>query len=381
MKILFISTVHPSAPCPTTGTFNKVLLDAMRAEGHDVRALVPIGWTRAGWGRLRHTKDARFLRWWYLPAIAPGRMHRSLSRRIARDWVAQTDGWRPDIVLGYWVDPDGAAALDLAERLGVPGVLLVGGTDINELAGTASRGAAIRATLRRAAKVITIGTALRSKVIELGVPAERVQTFRRGVNLIQFHPGDRTAARDLLQLPAGIPILLWVGRMVPVKGLDTLIRGFAEIRSEVDPVLYLLGSGPLEPQIRAAAKRHGIGDRVRLVGPVKHAALGDWFRAADLVLLPSRSEGMPNVLLEALACGTPFLASAVGSVPELAESPTWLMPSGDPTALARGVEHLLAQPARVEQRSVDDRDAARQFIDVLIETVASFPRHARHPEY
>lgn len=370
MKVLFVSTVHPSSAMPTKGTFNRVMLEGLRAEGHDVRAIVPVPWREAGrhtFGRIDDTWTARF---WYLPGIMSRWLHHAMRWSMGSTIRGATHGWHPDVVIGYWAHPDGTVASEVARSLEVPFVMMVGGTDINVLAKDPARRAIIKATLQAATRVVTIGEALKAEVQALGVPPERICSFRRGIQTETFHRGDRGTARSGLHLPQDGPMLLWVGRMVRVKGLDVLIEAMATLPPDVLPTLYLLGNGPLQASLERQAQVAGLLDRIIFRGPVAHADLGAWFRAADLVVLPSRTEGVPNVLLEGLGCGTPFVASAVGSIPDLAESPDWLVPPEDPAALAAGIARAIREPFSVRGESVDDRGAARRLAAMLTETVA-----------
>ena len=117
--------------------------------------------------------------------------------------------------------------------------------------------------------------------------------------------------------------------MVPVKGLDILLQSLALLRSrDLDCHLYLVGDGPLRKQLMVQANVLGLSTRITFVGPKLHEELPAWYRAADLTVLPSRSEGLPNVLRESLACGTPFVASNVGGIVEIADpnSSYWFLP-------------------------------------------------------
>ncbi len=370
MKILFLSTVHPSPAAPTRGTFNRSLLRALGTLGNEVRAIVPVPWHESLDTRSGSTGDIRHPRFWFPPRVARPYLHHFLRWSVSRTATELTRDWTPDVVIGYWTHPDGTVALDLAERLGVPGVLVVGGTDINQRVHDAGRSGPIIRTLQRAHKVFTVGEPLAETVLGLGVPAGRVAVLRRGVDTTTFHRGDRAAARIELGISGSRPILLWVGRMVPVKGLDVLLEALAAIPTAERPALYLLGDGPERERLMALSGRLGLAADVHWQGPVPHARLGAWYRAADLVVLPSRSEGTPNVLLEALACGIPFVASDVGGIPAIAESADWLVPAGDVEGLTAAIRRQLEQPADVHQQSVDETGAARSFADALVETVA-----------
>ena len=220
----------------------------------------------------------------------------------------------------------------MPQRLDVPGVILVGGSDIQVLTRLTARRKVIVATLRAADRVFAVGDPLRDAVIALGVSPAQTGVFTRGVDRRRFYPAPPEDARARLGLPHDRPIVLWVGRMVPVKGLDVLLRSWAEVaRDPARPLLLLIGDGEERRMLEHEAARSS--DSVRLVGSVSHETLPDWYRAADCVVLPSRSEGVPNVLVEGLACGTPFVASAVGGVPMLRDHESITVPPEDVEAL------------------------------------------------
>src|SRR5439155_4820704 len=137
----------------------------------------------------------------------------------------------------------------------------------------------------------------------------------------------------------------WVGRMVPVKGLDVLLEACALLRGRgVGFHLYLVGDGPARRALESASTSRGLSGVVSFLGPRLPEQLPDWYRAADLTVLPSHSEGLPNVLRESLACGTPFVASRVGGIPEIAaESASLLVPAGNALALANAVQQMLSE--------------------------------------
>src|SRR5690606_13540795 len=193
--------------------------------------------------------------------------------------------------------------------------------------------------------------------------------LERGVDRGLFHPGPRQEARGRLGLPESQKMLLWIGRMVPVKGLDVLLAALARVPQMKRPVLYLVGGGSEENRLRRLAEELVLTDHVHWMGPTPHSALGDWYRAADLVVLPSRSEGVPNVLLEALACGTPFVASDVGGIGSIASSSDWLVPPEDPEVLAGAISRSLELSPTINVESLDEKDAARRFADALVDTV------------
>ncbi len=174
---------------------------------------------------------------------------------------------------------------------------------------------------------------------------------------------------------------MWVGRLVPVKGLDTLLRAQAMRERGLTPLCagrrWSERASALEALL--ARQRIGLGSNIRWLGAVPHDALPDWFRAADVTVLPSLSEGVPNVLLESIACGTPFVASRVGSIPEIADDACdRLVPPGQPEALAAAIIDILtprAGGADADQGCGDGREFQSRLDTVLGAAVAQ--RHGQ----
>jgi teichuronic acid biosynthesis glycosyltransferase TuaC len=333
------------------------MVSALAVE-HEIRVVAPVPWTQ----RIRFMPVEP--EGTAVPAVPQGEVHHPLylfppkvlrehygrflwasSRRTLRALAA---GFDPDAYLGYWAHPDGEVMLRAAREGGRPGVVIVGGSDVQVLVDERRRREVIRRVLQSADGVLTVGHRLRERVVELGAPAERVTAFHRGVDQGAFFPADAREARVRLGLPLGTRIALWVGRMVPVKGLATLLEAWRLLGLPASSAqLYLVGGGPQLASLRAQASRLGLGNAVAFVGQRPNAQLADWYRAADLTVLPSLSEGIPNVLLESLACGTPFVASDVGGVGEIVAGRNCdLVPPGQPEPLAAAIERWLREPVR-----------------------------------
>jgi teichuronic acid biosynthesis glycosyltransferase TuaC len=366
--VTVFSTVHPSPWAPTKGSFNKAMLHDL-ASRCDVQAIVPVPWPE----RLRPSAPAAcaypvtYPTFAYLPSVAPLWLARQLEWSTRRDRRRASGVTRGGAILAYWTDPDGTVAVDWAEALGCPAVLLVGGSDILMLAREPKRRRRMADTLQRASHVLTVGKQLAASVMELGVPSKRVTPILRGVDRSVFHPGDRPSARERLGLPADRPVLLWVGRMVPVKGLEVLLAALATPKlRELSPLVVLVGDGPLRTALESQAAGLGLTDLVRFVGSRSGAELPEWYRAADLTVLPSRSEGIPNVLLESLACGTGFVASDVGAIREISAEPDEeLVPPGDSMALVERLVARIDSPRQVKVSIPDLSVATTTILDVV----------------
>jgi glycosyltransferase involved in cell wall biosynthesis len=354
MKVLLLSNLYPSMREPTRGTFHQNLFTAL-AHHCEVRLVSPMPW----WSRVRrpgellrvpqenHTGvEASFPVYWsvpHVPALHGRGMYHSLRSQVA----ALRKTFPFDVILGAWSYPDAYAAARLAQEFDCPLVTKVLGSDINEIARDPGLRRQIVYALKRSYRTIAVSEALRAKVIELGIPAERVIAHHNGVNGDQFALQDRYAVRQKLGLPGDRKLICYVGNFKPEKGVDVLIEAMgclaAAGRRDVD--LVMVGGGPLEESLRASARRLGIESRVHFAGRRLHTEVPDWISACDVFCLPSRREGCPNVVLEGLASGRPVVATAVGGVPELINPQNGILtPSEDPEAMACALIKALERP-------------------------------------
>jgi glycosyltransferase involved in cell wall biosynthesis len=181
--------------------------------------------------------------------------------------------------------------------------------------------------------------------VQAGVPAERTSVIYDGVDTELFSPRDRTGARAQLNLPQEGRIILFVGSLRPVKGPEHLVQAFAKLADSgtKDLRLVMVGTGPLEQALRARVRDLGLTDRVTFAGACLHREVSTWMAAADLLCLPSIDEGLPNVVLEALACARPVVASSVGGLAEVIDDDCLgtLVPPGDPDSLASALGEAL----------------------------------------
>jgi glycosyltransferase involved in cell wall biosynthesis len=380
MKVLFVSTIYPNPGEPEKGTFNRNLVRALVRQ-HEVVVLAPVPWTADmpsgvakvfGPQRVRSDDGIAIYhpRFYYLPRMLGSQSHWFYWWSIRKSVDRLFRSFRPDVVLGYWAHPDGAAAVRIARESGGRSAIIVGGTDVRILPQSPTRRRQIAKTLTEANTVACVSEELRQRVIELGASPSHAHLWHQGVDTDCFRPGDRIAARLRLGLRPDVPLLLWVGRMVPVKGLDVLISACQGLQKrDVAFQLTLVGDGALRGTLERSCQELGIADRVKFVGSCGQACLADWYRAADVTVLPSRSEGLPNVLRESVSCGTPFVASNVGGVHEIADSVLdRLVPPDDPEqlmlALADALSTRTSRPPRA-YRGRNWADSAEHLIQLV----------------
>ena len=201
-----------------------------------------------------------------------------------------------------------------------------------------------------------------------GDPKGRIEIVAPGVEHAFFAPGEQSGARAALELPTDVPVLLFVGRIQPLKGPDVAIRALYELRRS-DALLLIVGGasgaegGGEFMRARQLVDELGLARQVRFVPPQPHHILSTYYRAADVVIVPSRSESFGLVALEAMACGIPVVASAVGGLKSLVDDGDtgYLVPERDPVLFAERIGAILDDPLLAASMSVASWARARRY--------------------
>lgn len=320
MKILIITNLFPNSQEPTRGIFNKQQF-AELAKLCELKVVAPIPWHRFSKAPDRETIegiDVYHPRYFMIPKI----WHSLYGifffisllgkiKEISRDF-------KFDLIFATWAYPDGFGSFLIAKVLKKPVIIKVHGSDVNIYTKSILRKKMVSCALRNSDKVIAVSNALKQKLVAIGVPAEKIQVIPNGVDTELFKPLDQAECRKKLGLPLDKKIILYAGNFAQVKGVDILVEAFGEmVRSRVDILLLLVGDGPLETMLRSRVRELGIEGSVIFSRRTTHDSVPCYMNACDVFCLPSRSEGCPNVVLEALACGTPVVATQTGGMPEI----------------------------------------------------------------
>lgn len=347
MKVLALTNLFPTAWDPLRASFNRQQFDRL-GQYHDLEVMVAVDFRDRRRGPrgeapvLAHARSSDFT-FWYPPRIGRSLHGLAWYASLMAQRGAQLRRGRYDLLLASWGYPDAVGTARLARRLGLPYVVKVHGSDLNVQARQPLHRPQIASALRGARAVIAVSDALAAKARALGVDDARVHLLYNGVDGDRFRPGDRAAARTALDLPADDPLLLYVGNLKPTKGCVELLEAFPAVLARHPRArLAFVGSGPAASTLSRRAQQLGIADRVLLAGARPHEQLAIWMQAADLLSLPSHNEGVPNVVLEAMACGLPVVATRVGGIPEvLPEQAGILVPPHDRDALGRALSDAL----------------------------------------
>lgn len=273
-----------------------------------------------------------------------------------------------DVINARWIYPDGVAAVWIGQRLGIPVVLTALGCDINLYSTYRFRGAQIRWALHHADHVTAVSAPLAQKMVELGVPPDGVSCEPNGVDLGRFRVHAEATNMPACGLPAS-PCLLVVARLSEEKGIGNLIAALHLLKQRGALAFHtvVVGDGPQKESLTEDVNRYSLAKDVLFTGAVPHADVDKWMSRAHALCLPSLREGMPNVVLEALASGLPVVASRVGGIPDVINTANGIMVEpGMPEDLAAALEDVFSRKwdsarirASVEHLSWDSAASAQ----------------------
>ncbi|MDA3005347.1 MAG: glycosyltransferase family 4 protein [Actinomycetota bacterium] len=361
MRILMISHMYPSPVNPTGGIFVHEQVKALRDRGHDVRVVSPKGWAPPGLSRWSSYRDVvaedtvddvvvHYPRKLTLPGGRLGHRNadafllgiRGTVRRIHAEWPI-------DVIHAHMMVPDGWAAARMGHELGVPAVGTAHRADVLDVP---AQGAKARMRVAEAIQtldaVVTVSRAIGDAADAIARPRRPITVVPNGADAAVFMPRDPAEARRRLGIPAEGPVISYVGKLVPRKGVDTLIEamGILAARAAGAPRLVMAGIGGMREPLEQRAAQLDVADRITWLGKVPHDDVGWVMSAGDVFVLPSLSEGLPTVVCEAMACGLPVVATAVDGTPEIVDDPATglLVQPHDAGGLAAALARMLDDP-------------------------------------
>lgn len=361
MRILTLATLFPNAVRPNFGIFVE-RQTAMLAAREDVEITVISPQVMPPWPLSRHERYRalkalpRHETWHGLDVYRPTFLHVPgigahlqpqmmvhaiwpLVRRLHRE--------RPfDLIDAEFFYPDGPAARTLAQRLGIAYSVKARGADIHHWGHAARTQDQVVQAGCEANGLLAVSAALKQDMMALGMPAERITVHYTGCDQQRFAPQPGESLRARLGI-AG-PMLITVGALIPRKRQHLVIEALVMLPGVS---LVLAGTGEEEQRYRSLADALGVADRVLFAGSVVHDELPQWLAAADIMVLPSRSEGLANAWVESLACGTPIVICDAGGASELLHDPVaGRIAQPNAASLAHAIQDVLAQapePQRV----------------------------------
>lgn len=367
MRVLLFSTLYPSCVRPIHGIFVETRLRELLKTGEvQAKVVAPVPWfpfKAARFGAYakfaatprveqRNGVEVHHPRYLLPPKVgmnmAPYTLALGALSTLRR---LQRDGFDFDLIDAHYYYPDGVAAALLAKWLGKPFVVTARGSDLNLISQYPRPRRLILQAADQAAASIGVSQALMDRLAVLGADRSKLHVLRNGVDLERFVPETRSAARERLGLAIDGRYLLMVANLVELKGHHIAIEALAQLPGVT---LLIAGAGPEQPTLKALADRLGVAEHVHWAGVVPQDELRWWYSAADALALCSSREGWPNVLLEAMACGTPVLTTNVSGTPDMVNMPAagLLMERRDALALVQAWALLQEHPpARAATRA------------------------------
>lgn len=357
LRVLVLSTRFPDKIRPNGGNFiERQTMELAARPGVEVEVVAPIGvvpfplplfWQaryrrfsvvplEENWKGLRVSRPryASLPYLWHLAPAAMGRRILPLLKTIRRRFPF-------DVISAEFFWPEGPAAAMAAGALGVPFSLKGRGHDVEEPAGLGRSRPALIAAAQAADGLLAISGAVRQTMIGLGLPEERIAIHYPGVDHDRFRPVDRQAAKASLGIDG--PLLLSPGNLMERKGHMIVVEALARLPGVG---LIIAGSGPEAGRLSQRIEELGLKGWARLAGMIPHGEMHRLFAAADVTVLASSVEGLANVRIESLACGTPVVTTAVGGAHEIIDRPAaGRIVRPDPAAVASAVRELLDNPA------------------------------------
>lgn len=377
LKVLSFSICYPAPAAPVRGVFVYERLRALarlaQVEVVNPQPVFPL--YRGPTGPAGAETDPAGLtihrpRCFYLPGVLK-RADAWFYYRGLSGWLARRleQGPRPDVLDAHFVWPDGVAVSYLARRFGLAYTITLRGA-INSRWQTPCFRGRIADALQRAAAVISVNKPMAEIAERLGVPRARIFVIPNGVDAGFFTTVDRRDARRRLGLPEAGPLIVSVASLEPAKGHEEMVRALARLPERVRLVIIGVDvPGGYRRRLVELIEQLGLSGRVSVLPAQPRDGIALYLNAADVTALASHSEGCPNVVIEALACGTPVVATAVGAVPELVRpgETGLIVPPKDPDALAAALADALHRDwSRPQIRaSVADRSWARVAEEVL----------------
>jgi glycosyltransferase involved in cell wall biosynthesis len=351
LRVLVATSRFPNRFRPHLGNFvERQVIELAARPGIEVAVVIPVPVSPLGFGLRRKFREVLALPeeevWKGVPVFRPrytalprlrGYNARSLERHLAAALHEIRGRFPFDVIAAQFFWPEGPAALFAARALGVPVSIKARGYDFDQW--QALRGST-PTDLAEADGFLAVSAELRERMIDCGLPGDRINVHYTGLDRTLFAPRDRAAAKAALGL-AG-PVLLSAGNLRHPKNPGLAL----DVLSELEGVTLLIaGGGPDAARLQRRIRRLGLEGRARLLGAIPHHEMPQLYAAADVTLHTSRAEGLANVWVESLACGTPIVTTAVGGAAEIIDRHSaGRLAAPDARSMAAAIRELLDRP-------------------------------------
>jgi glycosyltransferase involved in cell wall biosynthesis len=354
-KVLALTNLFPNSWDQSKSTFNYEIFKRLH-ECTDLTLLVPVSIYEVlkhplAFFKLKYSSTnqwpwAKYFVYFHLPRmlIQSNDFFMFLSLVVQHPVLTLIKKW--DVLFGSWLFPDAVALQKISTLRGIPLVTMALGSDINATFRVDALKKKVLGLVRKAHKTITVSKALENTLFESGIRKEQTQVIYTGVDKHRFRSMDKDQARQFLNLEKNAQIVLFVGNLITTKGCVELANAVETLRPRFPNLqLIFVGGGPCKTTIVEQFGNRCASKEIYFVGKVLPKNLPEWFCAADVFALPSYQEGVPNVILEAMACGVSIVSTNVGGIPEVLDEQCGLIvPAKEIAPLALAIEQLLNSP-------------------------------------
>ncbi|MDO6506845.1 glycosyltransferase [Colwellia sp. 4_MG-2023] len=308
-SLLIITNLYPVPWGPNRASFNKQQFDLI-AQDIPVKIVILLTWKEwLSHRKLCHsTNEIKYCPYFYIPKI--GRrfvpFFQFFSLMFLIPWMKKQ---QVSALMASWGFPDAVAASMVNKFLHLPFFVKVHGTDVNENIKFSGRTRLMRYWLNKAERIFCASKALADELSQRGIDKSKLRVNYNGVNPKIFYPTETKSPRQSF---------VFVGSLITTKGVNELLSAIIICKQTCpDITLDILGEGPMKSALIDKINEHNLNDTIKLYGSVPLPRVADFIRNASVLVLPSYREGVPNVLLESFACGTPVIATRVGGIPEV----------------------------------------------------------------
>ncbi len=383
LRVLTLATLFPDASRPTFGGFveRQTLGLAARADVQ-LEVVAPIG--VPPWPLSRHSHYQRFAeipetevwkdvivhrpKFRLIPRLGGPLAPAAISKAVLPLLQQIRERFAFDVIDAEFFYPDGPAAMRLAKALNLPFSVKARGADIHYWGKKTGCASQVLEAGQRAGGLLAVSEAIKRDMIELGMAQNAITVHYTGIDKNRFRPVDRKDAKAALGVSG--PLIVTIGALIPRKGQTLVIEALQHIP---EAQLWCIGEGADRPALEKLARALGLAERVHLPGNMPHDEVAKIVAAADVMALPSASEGLANAWVEALACGTPIVISDAGGAGELLDRPeAGAIVPRDAAAIADAIRAILNDPPSQQAvRSTVDRFSWERNSDMLFQHLSA----------
>lgn len=388
LKCLVITTLYPNSVQFRHGVFVETRVKHIDSSGKvNINVIAPVPWFPfksrffPGYSKLVdipkhelwHGINVYHPRYLVIPKIGMLITPLFLAISILREVRSLYNrGHRFDILDAHYYYPDGVAAAIVSRVFRIPLMITARGTDINLISDFAIPRKMMLWASRVASFNLAVCEALRARMVEIGFAESSTRVFRNGVDLSLFRPLPR--GRASLNPSMQIKRLISVGYLIERKGHHLIIEALASLPGYE---LVIVGDGEWRGKLESLTVRYGVQERVKFIGEVPQEQLPELYAGADALVLASSREGWANVLLEAMACGTPVVATRIWGTPEVVQAPEAGVLCNERSArgIIEAVERLFANyPDREKTRQYAEKFSWRETTEGLLALISEIHR-------